>query len=88
MTADELEVMHVTFLGEATWRIRIRDGGMRIQADVFDDTVQECVSDNFDYISETVAKELKERAESVWDAGDITDQQLQTFIEVLEKVRP
>ena len=86
MTADEFEMKHVTFMGRGEWRIRICDGDMRIQADVYDDDLQECISDNYDYIVDTIAKDITERVFNMCDDGEITEEQKQIFNTVMLKV--
>ena len=88
MTADEFDMKRHSFLGAGEWRIKIRDCDIIVQADVYDDAVQECIEENFDYIVETVNKKLIERVKNSWDNGDITDEEKDVFLRILGEVLP
>ncbi len=88
MTADEFEMKKHRFLGEGEWRIRIRDCDLVIQADVYDDAMQECIEENFDHISDTVKKKLLQRIDNAWDESAITDEERDSFLRILEEVLP
>ena len=83
MTADDFEMTKHGFLGEGEWRIRIRDCDTIIQADVYDDAMQECIADNFDYIIDTVGKEITERVFNMNDLGQITDEEKAIFNRIM-----
>ena len=86
MTADEFEMKKHRFLGDGEWRIRIRDCDLVIQADVYDDAMQECIEENFDNIADTVKKKLLQRADNLWDKSEISDEDKDAFIRILGKV--
>ena len=88
MTADEFEMKWHTFMGEGEWRIRIRDCDTIIQADVYDDAMQECIKENFDYVSDILKKELLQRVDNAWDKSKITDEEKESFLKILEVVLP
>ena len=89
MTADEFEMDWHSFCyrkrgGE--WDIKVRDGDMKIEFSVYDEYIQEALKDNWDYISDMAAKEIADRVLNLWDEGKLTDQQKQTFIDILRMV--
>ena len=88
MTADEFEMdCHYVRFGERhEWDISMRDGDTKISFSVDDDIFQECLKDNWDYISDTAAKEIVDRVLDRWDLGEITDEQKQTFLDIMRKV--
>lgn len=86
MTADEFEMKKHRFLGEGEWRIRIRDCDLTIQADVYDDAMQECIKDNFDYFTDTIKNELLCRIDAAWDKSEISDEERDTFARILGEV--
>ena len=86
MTADEFEMEPRTFLGDHEWRIRMRDGDVKIQFDVCDEDLQESLKENWDYISDTAAKEITDRVLNLWDDSRITDEQKQNFLDILRMV--
>lgn len=88
MTADQFNMRHLTFMGRGEWRINIRDCDLAIQADVLDDDVQECIKEQFPYVSDTLKHELLERVDNDWDMGRITDEEKDVFLRILEKVMP
>lgn len=53
------------------------------EMDVDDDVVQECISDNFDYIIDTVGKEITERVFNMNDLGQITDEEKAVFNKIM-----
>ena len=83
MTADEFEMTKHRFLGEGEWRIRIRDCDTIIQADVYDDDMQECIADNYDYVIDTRGKEITERVSNMNDLGRITDEEKAIFDKIM-----
>ena len=86
MTADEFDMALHTFMGNQEWRIKVRDGDLKIQFDVYDEYIQEVVKNNFDDFIDTAAKEIADRVLNLWDEGKLTDQQKQTFIDILRMV--
>ena len=88
MTADEFEMKKHKFMGEGQWRIRIRDCDTIIQADVFDDAIQECIEENFDYVSDTLKKKVLQRVDNAWDESAISDEERESFLRILEVVLP
>ena len=68
------------------WDIHMRDGDTKISFTVGDDLVQESLRDNWDYISDMAAKEIADRVLNLWDESRITDEQKQTFLDVLRMV--
>lgn len=86
MTADEFDMKPHTFMGDHEWRFKVRDGDLKIEFDVYDDVFQESLKDNWDYICDTAAKEMADRVLNLWDDGKITDNQKQTFIDILRMV--
>ena len=86
MTADEFEMEPRTFLGDHEWRIRMRDGDVKIQFDVCDEDLQECLKDRYDYVVDTIAKEIADRAENLYDDGRISEDEKQIFNMVMKMV--
>ena len=88
MSADEFEMdcHYVRFSQSYEWDISMRDGNTKISFTVDDDLIQESLKDNWDYISDTAAKEIVDRVLNMWDLGEITDEQKQTFLDVMRKV--
>ena len=68
------------------WDIHMRDGDTKISFTVGDDLVQESLRDNWDYISDTAAKEIADRVLNLWDEGKLTDKEKQSFIDILRMV--
>ena len=56
---------------------------MKIEMAVDDDVIQECISDNFDYIIDTVGKELTDRVFNMNDLGQITDEKKAIFDKIM-----
>ena len=86
MTADEFEMEPRTFLGDHEWRIKTRDGDTKIQFDVCDEDMQECLRENYDYFVDTIAAEITDRVINMCDDGEITEEQKQIFNTVMLKV--
>ena len=86
MTCDEFEMEPHTFLGDREWRFKVRDGDLKIQFDVYDDSLQECLKDNYDYIVDGIAAEITDRVNCMCDDGEITEEQKQIFNAVMLKV--
>ena len=91
MTADRFE-MDLHFLHyhgrdpEGEWTIKVSDGDMNIEFDVYDEYIQEVVKDNFDAFSDTIRNELLCRIDAAWDKDLITDEERDTFARILGKV--
>lgn len=68
------------------WDIFMSDHETKVSFTIDDDVFQECLKANWDYISDTAAKEIADRALNLWDEGKITDKQKQTFIDILRMV--
>ena len=85
MTADEFEMdAHYIFRrNEIEWSIKACEGNTKIEFDVYDDMMQECISDNFDYIIDTVSKEITERVFNMNDLGQITDEEKAIFDKIM-----
>ena len=91
MTADEFEMdWHSSYYRKrgGEWEIKVRDGDMKIEFSVYDDDVKEAFKDNIEDFSEIIRDELTDRAENAWDNGDISDEEKEIFLRILEKVRP
>lgn len=88
MTADEFEMdcHYIIYSKTHEWDVKVRDGDMKIEFSVYDEYIQEVVKDNFEYFTETIEKELTERAESDWDNGLLTDEEKSVFLRILKKV--
>ena len=86
MTCDGFYVKNISFMDRGTWRMQFTEGDCKIQVEVYDEAVQEAVSDNFVYLMDTAAKEISDRVLNLWDEGKITDQQKQNFIDILRMV--
>lgn len=86
MTADEFNMASHTFMGDHEWRIKVRDGDLKIEFDVYDEYIQEVIKNNFDYFIDTAGKEFADRVLNLWDESKITDKQKQTFIDILRMV--
>ena len=90
MTCDEFEMNghYSSWRQRNLWQIKAADGGMKIEMEVDDDVMQECIQDNFENISDTVTKEIEERTECAWDNSEITDEEKEIFLRILKKVMP
>ena len=92
MTADEFEMdlhyRHFRSGSEGIWDINARDGDVKIELSVYDEAVQEVVKDNFDEFSDTFKEELIERVESKWDNSEITDEERDTLLRLIEVILP
>ena len=65
------------------WNIKARDGDMKIEMNVDDDVMQECITDNFDYVIDTVGKEISYRIANMNDLGQITDEEKAIFDKIM-----
>lgn len=85
MTCDEFEMdaYYSSWRGRAQWEIKARDGDMKIEMEVDDDVIQECIQDNFDYVIDTVGKEITERVFNMNDLGQITDEEKAIFNKIM-----
>ena len=90
MTCDDFEMNghYSSWRQRSLWQIKAADGGMKIEMEVDDDVMQECIQDNFENISDTVTKEIEERVECAWDNSEITDEEKEIFLRILKKVMP
>ena len=89
MTADEFEMdWHSSCYRKrgGEWDIKTRDGDMKIEFSVYDEDIQETLKDNFDSFIDTAGKEFANRVLNLWDDSRITDEQKQTFLDVLRMV--
>ena len=85
MTSDEFEMdVHYSRCRQRMqWNIKARDGDMKIEMDVDDDVMQECIADNFDYVIDTVGKEITYRVANMNDLGQITDEEKAVFDKIM-----
>ena len=90
MTCDEfdMDANYSSWRQRTQWQIKARDGDMKVEMEVDDDVMQECIQDNFENISDTVTKEIEERTECAWDNSEITDEEKEIFLRILKKVMP
>ena len=90
MTCDDFEMNghYSSWRQRNLWQIKVADGGMKIEMEVDDDVMQECIQDNFENITDTVTKEIEERTECAWDNSEITDEEKEIFLRILKKVMP
>lgn len=88
MTAEDFDMRPLNYIYLSEWRITISGCDISVQADVSDDDVQKCIEDNFDGFSDTFRKELLQRVDNKWDLNEITDEEKELFLRVLEKVLP
>lgn len=88
MTADEFEMdcHYSSYLQNHEWEVKVRDCDMKIEFSVDDEYIQDAVKDNFEYFTETIEKELTERAESDWDNSLLTDEEKSKFLEILRRI--
>ena len=88
MIVDEfnMDCHYHIYSKEHLWDIHMSDGDTKISFTVGDDLVQESLRDNWDYISDMAAKEIADRVLNLWDEGKLTDQQKQSFIDILRMV--
>ena len=68
---------------EIEWRIKACDGDTKIEFYVYDENIQEALKDNFDYIIDTVGKEITERVNNMNDLGQITDEEKAVFNKIM-----
>lgn len=85
MSCDEFDmsVYYSSWRQRAQWEIKASDGGMKIEMVIEDDMMQECISDNFDYVIDTLGKELTYRVENMKDLGQITDEEKAVFDKIM-----
>ena len=85
MTCDEFEMdaNYSSWRQRTQWQIKARDGDMKVEMEVDDDVMQECIVDNFDYIIDTVGKEISYRVANMNDLGQITDEEKAVFDKIM-----
>ena len=85
MICDEFDMnCHYTLYDKShEWDISMRDGSTKISFSVPDDMMQECISDNFDYVIDTVGKEISYRVVNMNDLGQITDEEKAVFDKIM-----
>ena len=85
MTCDDFEMYadYSSWRQRAQWNIKARDGDMKIEMNVDDDVMQECITDNFDYVIDTVGKEISYRIANMNDLGQITDEEKAIFDKIM-----
>ena len=85
MTCDEFEMdaNYSSWRQRTQWQIKARDGDMKAEMEVDDDVMQECIVDNFDYIIDTVGKEISYRVANMNDLGQITDEEKAVFDKIM-----
>ena len=71
---------------EIEWHIKVRDGDIKIEFSVYDECIQDAIKDNFDYVIDTVGKEITERVFSMNDLGQITDEEKAVFNKIMMMV--
>ena len=88
MSADEfgMDPHYSSYYKETKWGISMRDGETRTSFEVYDEDVQRCIRDSFEYIEDTVKAVLKDRVEEVWDKDLVTDEERRIFEKVLEMI--
>ena len=88
MSADEFDMdpHYSSYNKETKWEISMRDDETRTSFEVYDEDVQNCIRDNFEYIEDTVKAVLKDRVEEVWDKALVTDEERGIFEKVLEMI--
>ena len=85
MTADDFYIN----VKSTTVEISVKDGGVKAEAEVYiEDFVYALLNtnDNLDMLNDFVKKELKKRADNAWDLGDLTVEELGTFLKVMEMI--
>ena len=91
MTADEFEMdCHYShsYRNFKEWEISVRDGGMKAEFSVDDEDIQEVVKDNFEDFSDTFKEEFIQRVENKWDNSEITDEEKDTLLRLIEVILP
>ena len=85
MTCDEFEMdaHYSSWVHRVRWQIKAEDGGMKVEMEVEDDVIQECISDNFDYVIDTAGKEISNRVFNMNDLGQITDEEMKIFNKIM-----
>ena len=86
MTCDEFEMdWHSSCYRKrgGEWDVKARDGDIKIEFSVYDDAMQECIADNFDYLIDTVGKEITDRVFNMNDLGQITDEEMKIFNKIM-----
>lgn len=85
MTCDEfdMDVHYSSWRQRVMWQIKAEDGGMKVEMEVDDDMMQECIKDNFDYVIDTVGKEISQRVFNMNDLGQITDEEMAVFNRIM-----
>lgn len=85
MTADYIDLN----VKNTTVEITAKDCSMKVEMDVYyEDFVDALLhtKDNLDYIAEPLKDKLIHRAESEWDLGRISDDELNMFKTVMEMI--
>ncbi len=90
MTADEFSMdSHFYYRGhEKEWDISVRNGDMKVEFSVYDEMIQEVVKDNFEDFSDTFKEELLERIDNKWDNSEITDEERDILLRLIEAILP
>lgn len=85
MTCDEFEMdtYYSSWRHHVMWQIKAEDGGMKVEMEVDDDAMQECIKDNLDYVIDTVGKEISQRVFNMNDLGQITDEEMAVFNRIM-----
>lgn len=85
MTADDF-YMNVK---STTVDISVQDGNMKAEAEIYIEDFAYALlntNDNLDMLNDFVKKELKKRADNMWDLNEIPDEELANFKKVLEMI--
>lgn len=85
MTCDEFEMNanYSSWRSRTVWQIKAEDGGMKVEMEVDDDIIQETISENYDYVVDTVATEITKCVNNLWDDSRITDEEKATFNKIM-----
>ena len=88
MTVDDLtvDVHYNHWRAKREWDMEISYGDLKTEFSVEDDDIQNMITENFDYIEDTVAGILTGRIYDLWDKEKITDSERAVFLEILRKV--
>lgn len=85
MTADDFYIN----VKSTTVEISVKDGGVKAEAEVYIEDFAYALlntNDNLDMLNDFVKKELKKRADNAWDLGDLTVEELGTFLKVMKMI--
>lgn len=85
MTCDDFEMYagYSVWTQRIQWQIEATHGDMKVEMEVDDDIMQKYIEYNFDYVIDTVGKEITMRVNGMNDLGQITDKEREIFNKIM-----